>query len=371
MFAILIFVLVLGVLVLVHEIGHFITALKLGCDVEEFGIGFPPRLFSFKKRGIRFSINLLPLGGYVKIKGEDGSNKNDPGSFASKPAWKKSLIVLAGVFMNVVLAYVLISITLVMGIPTFDPNPDEYGRFAKFSDEQIAIVQILEDSPASAAGVLPGDIVLSVDGTIIDTVAQLQATLSKQPPQEVSLEVLRDEEVKQFMITPAQIEGIDRLGIGVGLAETAVVSYPWYIAPLVGFTRTFEILWLILVAFKDLFVQFVTTATVGVDVAGPIGIAVITAQVADLGFVHLLQFTALLSLNLAIINILPFPALDGSRLVFIILEKIRGKKMQARFEKWIHIFGFGLLMLLMIVITIQDIQRYGASIWEGITSIFS
>lgn len=371
MFAILVFVLVLGVLVLVHEIGHFITALKLGCDVEEFGIGFPPRLYSFKRKGIQYSINLLPIGGYVKIKGEDGSNKNDPGSFASKPAWKKLLIVLAGVVMNVVLAYVLISITLVMGIPTLDPNPEEYGRFATFSDEQIAIVQILEDSPASLAGVKPGDIVLSVDGIIIENVTQLQETLSRQPAREVSLEVLRDEEAKQFLITPAQIEGIDRLGVGIGLSETAVISYPWYIAPLAGFVRTFEILWLILIAFKDLFVQFATTASVGADVAGPIGIAVITAQAANLGLVHLLQFTALLSLNLAIINILPFPALDGSRLVFIILEKIRGKKLQARFEKWIHIFGFGLLMLLMIVITIQDVQRYGASIWRGITSIFS
>ena len=371
MLAILVFVLVLGVLVLVHEIGHFIAALKLGCDVEEFGIGFPPRLYAFKRKGVEYSINLLPLGGYVKIKGEDGSKKNDPGSFASKPAWKKSVIILAGVFMNVVLAYVLISITLVMGIPTINPDPDDFGRYASFSDKQITIVQILDDSPASLAGVRPGDIVLSVDGITIDTVTQLQETLAREPARKVSLEVLRNEEASQIMITPAQIKDIDRLGVGIGLSETAIITYPWYIAPFSGFVRTFEIFWLILVAFKDLFVQFASTGSVGADVAGPIGIAVITAQVADLGLVHLLQFTALLSLNLAIINVLPFPALDGSRLIFIIIEKIRGKKMQAKFEKWIHIFGFGLLMLLMIVITIQDVQRYGASIWRGITAIFT
>lgn len=371
MFAIIVFVLVLGILILVHELGHFIAAKKAGCDVQEFGIGFPPRLFTIKRGGTTYSFNLLPIGGFVKIKGEDGGDKDDPGSFASKGAFAKSVIILAGVLMNIVLAYVFISIVLFIGVPSIDSGLQDLGRFAKVSDKNVRIMQVIEASPAALSGIEPGDRVMSVNGQNITIVTQLQEVVKKNPDQQLELQIKRKEEIKSFYITPQLLADIDSVGIGVGLSESAIVSYPWYIAPFVGFTRTFEILWLIIVAFKDLFVQLVSTGEVGADVAGPIGIAVLTAEVADLGFVHILQFTALLSLNLAIINALPFPALDGSRILFILIEKIRRKKMRINTERWVHVIGFGLLMLLMVAVTIQDISRYGASIWSHITSFFS
>lgn len=370
MLTIVAFIFVLGILVLVHELGHFLAAKKAGCTVEEFAIGFPPRLFKIHRNGTDYSINLLPIGGYVKIVGEDGGDRDDPNSFGNKSFSWKMFIISAGVLMNVFLAYVFITIGLVIGVPTLVDGGQEFSRFANVEDRKIQIISVLEDTPAAAAGIEPNDVILEVAGQKIATVDKLQGILSADPIVPVDIEIDRGGEVLSLSVIPERLEQIERAGIGVGLAETAKVSYPWYVAWIFGIERTFRLLWLIIAAFASIIGGLFVGSGVGAEIAGPIGIAIITGEVARLGFISLLQFTAVLSLNLAIINILPFPALDGSRLVFIALEKIRRKKMNIAVEKWIHIVGFSLLMLLMVVITINDLGTYGGGIWESIKSIF-
>lgn len=370
MMTVIIFILILGLLVLVHELGHFMAAKKAGCKVEEFGIGFPPKLFSIKRGETEYKINLLPLGGYVKIKGENGEETDDPRSFVNKSFAWKSLIVSAGVLMNVLLAFVLITIGLAIGVPAVTSSDQDFGKYAVISDAQIQVVEVLPDSPAEVAGILPGDIILSVNDAEVITTDQLSSSLLVADNSAVSIVIQRSGEDISLEAIPSTISEIDRKGIGVSLAETATVSYPWYLAPFYGLQRTWNLLILIIGGFAALINRIFSGAGVGADVAGPIGIAVMTGEVAELGLIYLMQFTALLSLNLAIINIIPFPALDGGRLALIILEKIRRKKLNFHIENWIHILGFASLMILIVVITAKDISTYGSGIWQSIASLF-
>ncbi len=367
---IILFILVLGLLVLVHEFGHFYAAKKAGCYVEEFAIGFPPRLFKIQGKETVYTINALPIGGFVKIRGEDGALPDDPKSFASKSFWQKSAIILAGVGMNIALAYVFITAVLAIGIPTIVTEEVKFPSVATISDRQVQIVSVLPDSPASRVGLEPGDVLLSIDETVIQEIGEVKTAFTQIEPEETLIEYRRGEELATTRVVPENLEDIEGTGIGIALTETAMVSYPWYIAPFYGIERTLAMLWLIISAFAGLIAQLFTTGGVSADIAGPIGIAVLTGEVAKLGLVHLLQFTAVLSLNLAIINVLPFPALDGSRFVLIVLEKIRGKKLNSVFEHWVNILGFGFLMLLMVFVTAKDLSTYGGSLFEAITSVF-
>jgi regulator of sigma E protease len=370
MLTIILFILVLGALVLVHELGHFWAAKKAGCAVDEFGIGFPPRVFSIKRGDTVYSINLLPLGGFVKIRGENGDDAPDEKSFVTKSVAWKALIVSAGVLMNVAMAYVLISFTLVFGVTAVVDDTLTTSKFARLSNEAIRIVHVMPESPADQAGLQVGDVVIKLDGGTVSTVTPLLDRFSNEMGEPVVLEVQRGADTQTVEMTPSFIEDIGHSGVGVGLSHTATLSYPWYVAPWYGLTRTITMLGLILAAFGGLFAQLFTTGGVSADVTGPIGIAVLTGEVARLGLLPLMQFAALLSLNLAIINILPFPALDGSRLLLIIVEKFRGKQLNVQLERWAHVVGFSLLMLLMVVVTARDIRTYGSSIWQSLTNLF-
>ncbi len=368
----LIFILVLGLLVLVHELGHFIAAKRSGCYVEEFGIGFPPRLFSRTKGETRYAINLLPLGGYVKIKGENGNEPEHPRSFSHRTFGQKILIVSAGVLMNVFLGYVLISLVLAMGARTALPQDSEISRFARIEDRTLQVVEPVEGSPAKNAGIQAGDIIRSVNGTAVGTTDEMTSIFASAESGSVSqILIERDGQELAFEITPVELQETGKPGIGVALLETGTVSYPWYLAPFVGLAKVAELLWLIVAGFGQLIGKLVTGQGVQADVAGPVGIAVMTGEVAKQGIVQLLQFTALLSLNLAVINILPIPALDGGRLALIIFEKVRGRKMRVGLENWIHILGFTLLMALIVFITVKDLATYGGSILNAIGSVFN
>jgi regulator of sigma E protease len=368
---ILIFIAVLSLLVLVNEIGHFVAAKKSGCEVEEFGIGFPPRVFSFRRGGTLYTINLLPLGGFVKIKGENGDENPDEKSFATKSYAWKSLIVSAGVLMNIALAYVLISVNLALGVPAIIGEDENFGRFARLQDQRVAIVEILDESPAKQAGLKSGDIVREIDGARPENIDAVLAHFNKEMPQAANVLIQRGDEKLTVEVTPQYLESIGRNGIGVGLSESATLSYPWYVAWFYGIERTGMLLWLIVTSFAGLIGQLLSGGSVAADVAGPVGIAVLTGEAARLGITHLLQFMAVLSLNLAIINILPFPALDGSRLLMLTIEQLRGRKFNVKIEQWLHIIGFSLLMLLMIVVTAKDINRYKEGIWRSISNLVS
>jgi regulator of sigma E protease len=348
---IILFLLVLSLLVLFHECGHFFAARFFGCRVEEFGFGFPPRAWSFKGKQTLWSINWIPLGGFVKIKGEgEESHEND--SFIVKPLWQKAIILVAGVFMNLVLAMILFWIGYVAGFPmAVDGLPAD----AVVRNRELLIEQVLPDSPAGKAGIETGMRITAVNGTPITSFADFLKTGAADEPGTMTITVTNGEE-KTLTLEKILIPDAKRYGIGVGLVETGVVSYGPFRAVAEAGKTTYQVTVGTFGAFWDLLSGIFRGKGVG-DVSGPVGIAVLTGQVAKLGFVHLLQFAAMLSVNLAVLNVIPFPALDGGRLFFVALAAVRGKKAAAKWENIFHTIGFFLLMALVIVITFKDVMK--------------
>ncbi|MBI5072111.1 RIP metalloprotease RseP [Candidatus Falkowbacteria bacterium] len=361
-----VFVLILGLLVFVHELGHFVAARKNGVKVEEFGFGFPPRIFGIKKGETTYSLNWIPLGGFVKIKGEDGENKEDEDSFSHKKIWRRAVILAAGVLMNFILAAVLLSIGFMIGLPQVING--ENGN-ARIRDAKVQVVQILEGTPAAEAGLLPGDAVLEVDGQKIENVEAIQEYLSGKIDAPVKFVLERDGQKIDKEISPVFLIETGRGGIGVGLLKSGIVSYPWYLALWKGAESAVLFTGEVARAFYELIKNLIVTQKVSVDLSGPVGIAVLTGQVARMGIIYLLQFTALLSVNLAVINFLPFPALDGGRILFLIIEKIRRKPVSQKIENLVHNIGFGLLMLLVLLVTYRDVIKFSdkfVGLWDRI-----
>lgn len=378
---IIVFFAVLSVIVFVHEMGHFATARKLGVKVEEFGLGLPPRIFGLQKIGAKFkligrktemtkdsptvySLNWIPVGGFVKIKGEGGEEAGSLDSFAHRPIWQRAVMLTAGVIMNVILCMVLLSVGFGFGMPAALDDVNNSQAF--ISKRSIQVLQLVADSQAQMAGIQAGDIITKVAGQEFDTIGALNVFLADKADQELTVEInRRGEKISKIVaIKKYSWTGGEVTGLGVGLIETAVVRYPWYLAVYKGVEATFVWLSAIVVALFLVVKNLISGAPTGVEVAGPVGIAVLTGQAAKLGFIYLLQFTALLSLNLAIINILPFPALDGGRVLFLILEKIRGRVVKPEWENLIHNIGFIILMGLVLVVTFSDVIKYGGGLFQ-------
>ncbi len=363
----IIFLLVLCLLVFVHEFGHFIAAKKSGVAVEEFGFGFPPRIVGVERGGTIYSLNWIPLGGFVKIKGEAGESRHDKDSYAGKSAWRRAIILFAGVVMNVLLAWALLSVGYMIGLPeALDGLPAS----ARVSDEKIQVMSVLKDSPAAAADVEDGDVIVSFDGIAPDSIDAVREYMSRRLHTPVTLALLRVGEAITRTVSPDMIAETGRAGIGVALARTGLVSYPPYVAPIEAAKTTWEIVRQIALSFYFLLQGLIVHRAVTVELSGPVGIAVLTAQVARLGFRYLVQFTALLSVNLAIINVLPIPALDGGRLLFLAIERVRGRPVDRKTEALVHTIGFAALMTLVLVITYGDVVRFGDKILQTFGKLF-
>lgn len=374
---IILFVVLLGILVFVHELGHFLMARRMGMGVEEFGFGFPPRAVGItrhqntskwrvlwgrasvdtaKTYGTIYSINWLPFGGFVRIKGEQGDNAEQQDSFAHKSAWRRSVVLVAGVAMNIILAFVLISAGFMMGLP--GAIGDEAPSGAIISEQRLQILQVEPGSPAEQAGLQAGDVIIALDNFQPKRVEDFQNYTRPLLGTEMSIHYSRGQTILTTNLVPEALYDKNEGAIGIGLAETGLVRYPWYRALWEGFKTTGLLLAQIVIAFGSIIVSLVMGQGAGVDVAGPIGVAALTGQVAQLGFIYVLQFAALLSLNLAIINIIPFPALDGGRLLFVGIEKIRGRAMKQRTEALINNIGFLTLITLIVLVTVRDISRF-------------
>ncbi len=364
---ILLFIVILGVLVFIHEYGHFSSARRLGVDVEEFGFGFPPRLFGIRRGTTIYSINSIPFGGFVRLRGENGDGALDQRSFASQRVWKRLVILLSGVGMNILLAALLFSFVFSLGVPTVldDSSIPGGGRVV---DRKVQIVGIVGDSPAAQAGLAGGDAILEIGERPVHTVSDVTESLRGRLNQATELRIQRGDEQLRYSLTPAQLEGSDEPRLGVSLAETGFVSYPWYTSLWLGPWYAIKMLGVIFASLGTLVVNLIQQGQVSGDVTGPIGIAVVTGQVIDLGFIYILQFAALLSLSLAAMNVLPIPALDGGRALFVVIEKIRGRAMSAKVEGLIHTIGFYALLLFIAVISYRDFFRFGLN--EQLTSFF-
>ncbi len=318
-----------------------------------------------QERPTIYSLNWIPIGGFVKIKGEDGQAKTESDSFASRPIWQRAVILTAGVAMNVVLAAVLLTIGFGSGIPAV---LDETTAKLAVSPPEVQVVEVISETSADQADFRPGDVILKVDDRKVSGWDDFHDYLVSRQGREVAVAVRRHD--RDLIKTVEVIEYQGVVGIGVSLVETAIVRYPWHLAIWQGIKMTFIWLATIVVALAVLVKNLITGAPAGIEVAGPVGIAVLTGQMARLGFGYLLQFTAILSLNLAILNILPFPALDGGRLFFLGIEKIRGRALKSKWENLANNIGFILLMALIAVVTFQDILKYGSGFLDNLKSWF-
>ena len=367
----IIFILVLSLLVFVHELGHFLTARRLGVKAEEFGFGFPPRLIGYYKDsagkwriikgnkevtapGTIYSINALPLGGFVRIKGENGEN-NDSDSFAGKKIWRRALILVAGVVMNIVLAGVLFSIGFTVGLPA-SLDGAVITKEMKVTDRQARVMTVSKESPAEVAGLKTGDSIISISGQSVFKAEDIQNIL-KAPTSSVAIAYRRSGTDYQTSAQPIYNSDLGRSVLGVEITEIGTVRYPWYIAPWYGFKSAILMLAAIFVAFYQLVIGLFAGHGAGDAVGGPVKIAQMTGEAARFGFAYLINFVAMLSLNLAVINILPLPALDGGRLLFLLIEKIKGSPVKKEAEAIVHTVGFWLLIMLMVLITYKDIFR--------------
>jgi len=360
---IVVFVLILGLLVFVHELGHFVMAKRAGIKVEEFGFGFPPRVFGIKRGETIYSINLLPLGGFVKIYGEDGLDKKDiqPAdkgrAFGDKPIGTRAIVLVAGVTMNLVLAAFLLGVGHWVGLPTMIEDEDAVGA----SGAKVQIVQVAFGSPAEQAGIQMGDTVARLkagDEEIeVEMVGEMQYFITAHEGEEITAVIHRGDEVlekKMFArVNPPANEG----SLGVALARTTIVSQPWYQAIYSGIADVFYMTYAIVIALGGLLWQLVSTGKSAIEGGGPVYIFNLTGQAAQLGLIYIIQLAAVLNINLAIINILPFPALDGGRLLFLGIEKIKGSPISQNIERITHTAGFALLILLMVAITWRDVAR--------------
>lgn len=355
---ILIFLIILSVLVLVHELGHFLVAKKLGIKVEEFGFGFPPKVISKKIGETIYSLNLLPIGGFVKLYGEDAAGggaiklersklkvKDKNRAFFARPVWQRAIVVIAGVVMNFLLAVVIISyLYTVQGVPTLG--------------DKVIVSEIVKNSPAYLAGLKKGDIVLEINNKKISKTADLIDETKKHLGQPVKLSVKSEKITKTIVMTPRKIYPAGEGPIGVAISQSVIVKkYPWYKAPFVGTAEVAKDSLLILSGLGDVVRNLVIQRTIPQGVAGPVGIAQLTGEFVQSGFLAVLSFAALLSLNLAVLNILPIPALDGGRLFFILIEGVTRRKVNPRFEAYAHAVGIAVLLALIAIITLHDFIR--------------
>jgi regulator of sigma E protease len=400
---VVILILIIGALVFVHELGHFVVARRNDVKAPEFGFGFPPRIVGFqflrevpapgkKKKlfskwriiwgnkdgddeteikdlteahekrmhgGTVYSLNWFPLGGFVRIKGEDGGNKDDTDSFASKSAWKRIKILAAGVVMNFVFAWFLLSIAFMIGAPEqIDSSSNSDDTKSKIQISEIAV-----DSPASIMGLKIGDEIakkqkgLSGEVIALKNVKEVQDYINANRGKEITFDVLRGKERVELKGTPRVDVPQGQGALGVALSETMLVKYPWYSAIWKGLLAVRDMTVMIFVGLFGLIKMLIAGHGGSADVSGPVGIALIVKEVAHLGLVYIIQLAAILSINLGIINILPIPALDGGRILFILIEKIKGSPVNQKVEQTFHTIFFALLMLLMVAVTYKDIAK--------------
>lgn len=352
--AILAFILILSVLILIHEFGHFIVARRNGIRVDEFAFGFPPRLWSIKKGNTTYALNAIPIGGYVKMKGEDSAEKG-PDSFSEKSIWIRTKVIVAGVTLNLLLGIFLIFLGFfTVGMPQDIDSSLLPG--AQIKEKKVVITAVQNDFPAKEAGLKMGDIILSVNNVSTAEIQNVKEFISANQSQEILVKVNSGGEEKEIKTTTKIDEnGIPR--IGIAMAQSGVVKYPVVSAVKAGFIGAYNVCASIVGFVGGLIFGAVSVETAKESVGGPVAIFNVVEQATTLGLSYFFSVFAMLSITLAVMNILPIPALDGSRLVFLVIEKFRGRAVASHIEGTIHTIGFVVLILLMILITYNDITR--------------
>ncbi|ACX51735.1 membrane-associated zinc metalloprotease [Ammonifex degensii KC4] len=326
---------VFGLIIFIHEAGHFLAARLVGVGVYEFSLGFGPRLGGFKRHKTEYNLRLVPLGGYVRLVGMDPEDKEReaPYSFARKPVWSRMLVILAGPFMNFFLAVLMLAIVFFwQGIPVATTR----------------IAEVLPHYPAAAAGFKPGDRIVAIDGQPVNSWKEIAKIIGSGPSQERTITVERDGKFINLVVSPQPDEtGKNKIGI----VPVVVTEHPGLLGSLKqGVVATANMIKLIF-----LFLGHLLLHQAPADIGGPVRIAVETGKVAQMGLSPLLQFTAFLSINVGFFNLLPIPALDGARFLFLLWEGVTRRPLDPKKENLVHLVGFALLLFLIVVITYRDL----------------
>ncbi len=334
MITILAFIFVFGLLVVGHELGHYLVAKLVGIKVEEFSVGFGRPLLRWQRGETMYGVRMLPLGGFVRMTGEDGAASTDPRSFANRPVVQRMAVVVAGPVMNVVLAVILFGLVFFMvGAPSPEP----------------VLGGIMPQSPAAEAGLEAGDRVVAVDNKPVNSWEDLAYSIRQNEDQALELEVQREAQTLEVEVTPVPEDstGVPVIGIERKMTSMSVLASLGE-----GLSQTVDFTLFILATLVEM-----VTGQVPADVAGPVGIAQIVGEVARTGMVNLLTLAAVLSINLAIFNLFPIPVLDGGQILFLALEGVRGKPLDPDQEGYFRYIGIFLLLLLLVAVTLRDIAR--------------
>ncbi|MBI2621796.1 MAG: site-2 protease family protein [Candidatus Levybacteria bacterium] len=357
---ILVFIVMLSVLVLIHELGHFLVAKKFGIKVEEFGFGFPPRVFGKRIGETLYSFNALPIGGFVKLYGEDeagsgrinsksearnSKHKDLDRAFFARPIYQRMLVVVAGVTMNFLLAVAIITYLI-----TFEGIPVQ--------EASVSITEIAKNSPASLSGLQKGDVIEKIGNVEIKNTQVLITETRKHLGENLSITIRRGNELQTIEVTPRKDfpEGEGPIGVAIS-QKVEFQKYPFPQSLYQGTRQALNDSWLVVVGFKNVMIELFTRLTVPQGVAGPIGMAQLTGEFVRVGPSAVLALVYTLSLTLAVLNILPIPALDGGRLFFILIEAVTRRKMNARFEAYAHLIGLVLLLSFLALVSYKDILR--------------
>jgi regulator of sigma E protease len=361
---IILFLVVLAVLIFVHELGHFVVAKKSGIRVDEFAIGFPPKIFGWIKGETKYALNLIPFGGYVKIFGENPDEESMTGvdsarSFVNAKKWKQVCVLLSGVGMNIIFAWFLISVSFMFGsIVPVSQGASDYSKYIK--DSQVIITNVAPDSPAAKAGLKQGDKLISVNGvTGSDINSNLVIDLIKKD-KDHNIDIVYEQagELKKITVVSELNASENRNIIGIYMENVGVVKLNPVLALWEGGKLTVITIGQVTVGLGNFIWQAVRGHADYSQVSGPVGIVGMVGDAAHFGLAYFLGFVAFISLNLAVINLIPFPALDGGRVFFIIIETIIRRPIKPKIANILNTVGFFILITLMLVITYRDIMKF-------------
>lgn len=361
---ILIFIIVLAVLIFVHELGHFLLARWNGIRVNEFKIGFGPKLISWGKRETEYGFNLIPFGGFVKIHGENPDDEliNDPRSFINKKKWRQITVLAAGVFFNFLFAWLIYVSVFTYGVTAATNGFESYA--SDFTNNRIMVTAVSPGSPAEKIGIKAGDVIVGIANDekglnhVNLSVTNIQSAINASRSTPILFAYARGKSpVTTVRIVPERGIVENKYAIGIAMDNVGDLRLPFFKAVYEGGRYTLAMIRDTVVGLYDFLTNIFRGTADFADVVGPIGIAGIVGSAANLGFTYLLMITALISINLGIINFIPFPALDGGRILFVLVEGIIRKAIPIRFANWINAVGFALLMILMVAVTYRDIAN--------------